>query len=88
MIGDRHGTDGGITIHQDVRLLLARLDDEQDTSYAFEKGRGGFLQVTKGWITLNGESLKEGDGADITDVDVISIEAKADDTEVLLFDLA
>lgn len=88
LIGDQHGTDGAITIHQDVRMLVARLKDGQDTTYAFEKGRGGFLHVARGWITLNGEDLKEGDGAEISDVDEIRVNAKADDSEVLLFDLA
>jgi quercetin 2,3-dioxygenase len=87
LVGDRHGTDGGITIHQDVRMLIAHMKDGQETSYAFEKGRGGFLHVAKGWITLNGEALKEGDGAEISDVDEIRVAAKAD-SEVLLFDLA
>ena len=87
IIGDRKGSDGAITIHQDVTLLMAQLKDEQKTSYSFAKGRGGFLQVARGWITLNGEALKEGDGAEITETDVIEITAKAD-SEVLLFDLA
>lgn len=88
LIGDRYGTDGAITIHQDVKLLTAHLDDGMETSYAFEKGRGGFIHVAKGWITLNGEALKEGDGAEITDLDKIDVVSKADGTEVLLFDLA
>jgi redox-sensitive bicupin YhaK (pirin superfamily) len=88
LIGDRHGTDGGVTIHQDVKLYVAHLGDEDETSYMFEKGRGGFVHVAKGWITLNGEALKEGDGAEISDVDTITVESKADGTEVLLFDLA
>lgn len=88
LIGDPHGTDGAVTIHQDVRLSVAHLKDADKTSYAFEKGRGGFLHVAKGWITLNGEALKEGDGAEMVDVDTINIESKADDTEILLFDLA
>lgn len=88
LIGDRHGSDGAVTIHQDVRMLVAHLNDAQKTTYTFEKGRGGFLHVAKGWITLNGEQLKEGDGAEIVDVDSIAIEAKADGAEVLLFDLA
>lgn len=87
VIGDQHGTDGGITIHQDVKLSVAQLNDGQETSYGFEKGRGGFLQVTKGWVTLNGEDLKEGDGAEISDVESISLRAKADGSEVLLFDM-
>lgn len=88
LLGDRRGTDGAITIHQDVKLLVAALHDEQDASYTFDKGRGGFLHVAKGWISLNGEDLKEGDGAEITDVDTITLHAKADGAEVLLFDLA
>ena len=87
LIGDRYGTDGAVTIHQDVRMLVADLKDGDETSYRFEKGRGGFLHVAKGWITLNGEPLKEGDGAEMTDVDTITLKANAD-SEVLLFDLA
>lgn len=88
LIGDRYGTDGGVTIHQDVKLLTAHLGDRQAASYTLEKGRGAFLHVAKGWITLNGEDLKEGDGAEITDVDVIDVAGKAEGTEILLFDLA
>jgi redox-sensitive bicupin YhaK (pirin superfamily) len=87
LIGDRHGTDGAVTIHQDVKMLVANLKDEQETFYTFKAGRGGFLHVAKGWITLNGEALKEGDGAEISDVDTVIIKAQAD-SEVLLFDLA
>lgn len=87
LIGDRHGTDGAITIHQDVKMLVAHLKEEQETAYSFKAGRGGFIHVAKGWINLNGEDLKEGDGAEISDVDAITLKAKAD-SEVLLFDLA
>lgn len=88
LIGDRYGTDGGVTIHQDVKLLVAHLNDGQETSYGFEKGRFGFLHVARGWITLNGEELKEGDGAEISDSGEIRVASKADGTELLLFDLA
>lgn len=88
LIGDRAGTDGAITIHQDVKLYLARLEDTDSASHDFVQGRHGFIHVAKGWITLNGEKLKEGDGAEITDVSKIDVTALADGTEVLLFDLA
>lgn len=86
VIGDRHGSDGAVTIHQDVKMLLAQMPDGTETTYGFEKGRAGFLHVTKGMISLNGETLKEGDGAEISDVDAISVKAIAD-SEVLLFDM-
>lgn len=87
VIGKRGGGEGAVTIHQDVTLLVAHLKDGQETSYTFAKERNGFIHVAKGRITLNGEVLKEGDGAEITDTDVISVVAIAD-SEVLLFDLA
>jgi redox-sensitive bicupin YhaK (pirin superfamily) len=86
LVGDRYGTDGAITIHQDVKLLLSHLPEGKTTSYSFDKGRGGFVQIAKGRVTLNGELLKEGDGAEISDVDKIELTADAD-SEILLFDL-
>lgn len=86
LIGDRHGTDGAVTIRQDVKLYLAQLEDGQSISHAFEPGRGGFVQVTKGRVTLDGELLKEGDGAEITDIETVLFEAQAD-SELMLFDL-
>lgn len=86
LIGDRDGSNGGITIHQDVKMLMASLADGQETSYSFAPGRAGFLHVAKGQITLNGEVLKEGDGAQIEDVKDLIVQAQAK-SEVLLFDV-
>lgn len=86
LVGDRYGTDGAITIHQDVKLLLSHLPEGKATSYNFTDGRSGFLHLAKGRITLNGEVLKEGDGAEISDTGKIDIVADAD-SEILLFDL-
>jgi len=88
LIGDRYGTDGAVTIHQDVRLYVAHLDDGNEVGHTFAKGRGGFIHVARGRVMLNGEILKEGDGAEINDVDAITLQSLADDSEVLLFDLA
>lgn len=86
LIGDRHGTDGAVTIHQDIKLYLAQLEDDQTVSHDFAPGRGGFVQVTRGRVTLNDEVLKEGDGAEISDVDRVMFAAQAD-SELMLFDL-
>lgn len=86
LVGDRYGTDGAVTIHQDVKLLLSHLPEGKATSYSFAEGRSGFLHLAKGRITLNGELLKEGDGAEISDTAKIDLVADAD-SEILLFDL-
>jgi hypothetical protein len=87
LIGGPDGGANAVTIHQDANLYVAHLKDGQETSYTFEKERNGFIHVARGRITLNGEVLKEGDGAEITSTDVITVGAQAD-SEVLLFDLA
>lgn len=87
LVGDRQGSENAITIHQDVKMYIGIFDEDQETSYSFEKDRGGFLQVARGHIALNGEPLKEGDGAQIADIDTISLKAMAD-SEVILFDMA
>jgi len=86
LIGDQYGTDGAVTIKQDVKLYLAQLDEGQTVSHAFAPGRGGFVQVTRGHVTLDGEALKEGDGIEITEVGNVTFTAQTD-AELMLFDL-
>lgn len=87
LIGSREGGSDVITIHQDVKLYVALLSDGDQTAFTLAEGRGGFIQVARGHITLNGEVLKEGDGAEISGEDAITVSAQTD-AEVLLFDLA
>ncbi len=86
LIGDREGTDGGVTIHQDVKLYLAQAQDGQTLSHDFAPNRYGFVQVTRGRVMLEGEVLKEGDGVEISDVSSVAFTALAD-SELMLFDL-
>lgn len=86
LVGDRHGTDGAVTIHQDVRMYLAALGPGESASHQLSAGRGAWLQVARGMVELNGRSMKDGDGAAIEDEGRIEVKAAAD-AEVLLFDL-
>ncbi len=88
LVGSRDGRDGSVTIHQDVSLYTATLSADTKLSYALETGRRAWLQVTRGALSVNGEALDVGDGVAISDLSQISVEATADNTEVLLFDLA
>jgi len=87
LIGDRHGTDGAITIHQDVRLYAAELAAGNEILQDLPVGRHAWLQVTRGVVTLNGEELRDGDGAAISDELSIRL-ATGVGAELLLFDLA
>lgn len=87
LVADRHGTEGAVTVHQDVKMSVAFMEDGDEASYDFAQGRAGFIHVARGWIDLNGAEMKEGDGAEIGDVSSITVKSKAD-SEILLFDLA
>ena len=87
LIGDRTGNEKTVSIHQDVRLFTANILKDKEINYNFARGRHGFLQVVKGEISIKDEILKQGDGLEISDEEIISLRAHAD-TELLLFDLA
>ncbi len=86
LVGSRDGRDGSVTIHQDVDLYATLLAAGEAVSHAIAPARGGWVQVARGSVTLNGETLKEGDGAAITTPGTLRLEGGAD-AEVLLFDM-
>ena len=86
LIGDRLGTDGAITIHQDVGIYLAHLPEGKEASYHFQEGRGGFLQLVRGEVSIDGEKIREGDGLEINQSGKINVKA-LNDSEIMLFDL-
>lgn len=73
-------------INQDAYLLVANLAPGQQTTHTLTPKRAAYVQVTKGQIDLNGQTLTEGDGAAIEEEQLLSFTAK-EDSQVLLFDL-
>jgi redox-sensitive bicupin YhaK (pirin superfamily) len=78
---------GSLSIGQDARMYVAELDPGKTISLDLKPGRNAWVQVSRGSVTLNGQSLTQGDGAAISNETALSI-AAADDAEVILFDLA
>lgn len=87
LIGSRDGRHGSVTIHQDVDLYTTLLADGEEVTHEIVAGRSGWVQVARGSITLNGETLKEGDGVAISNKGLVRLAGVAD-AEVLLFDMA
>jgi len=73
-----------VKIHQDVRLYTTLLDG-QSVTHEFAGGRHGWVQVARGEAEVNGEKLKAGDGAAISNERSITLSGTG--AEVLLFDL-
>ena len=88
LVGSRDGLEGSITIHQDVSLYAATLSTGKRLSYTIPSTRKAWLQVVKGSLQLDGQTLKAGDGIAFSDLDAFAMTGQAQDTEVLLFDLA
>jgi quercetin 2,3-dioxygenase len=82
------GADGALTIHQDARLYAAILSGRERVEHPLAAGRGAWIQVARGGVTLNGVSLAEGDGAAIEGETSLAIAAADGEAEILLFDLA
>ena len=88
LIGSRDGRDGSITIHQDVNLYAAKLKSSATLSYQAQPGRALWLQIARGSINLNGQTLTAGDGAAITEAEALNFIGQAENSELLLFDMA
>jgi redox-sensitive bicupin YhaK (pirin superfamily) len=87
LAASRAGTDGSVTIHQDVNLYSSILGKDETVSHELAENRHAWVQIIKGEIELNGEVLHKGDGAAISDETRLKIRSLADETEFLLFDL-
>ena len=80
------GRDNSALIHQDAEVWLLKLQSGQSVTHSLRAGRGAWLQVARGALTLNGTTLSTGDGASTESEGALNITATAD-TEALLFDL-
>lgn len=87
LIGSRNGRDGSITIHRDVDLYASILTDGESTQHEVREGRGIWVQVTAGTLSVNGVDVRAGDGLSITGQDTLRLLA-TEKAEFLLFDLA
>jgi hypothetical protein len=87
LVAARDGRDGAVTVHQDVDLYAATLDAGAKVSLVLRPGRRAWVQMASGGVTLNGQRLRQGDGAAVTGVTALEFEA-LDEAELLVFDLA
>jgi hypothetical protein len=87
LVGSSDGRDGSVVIHQDVELLASLLTAGEEVTHALSAGRKGWVQVIRGAVALRGHDLAVGDGAALANEPDLSITAKVDNTELLVFDL-
>jgi redox-sensitive bicupin YhaK (pirin superfamily) len=89
LIASNDGRGGSVTVHQDVALSVAALEPGSEARYDLRPGRHAWVQVVRGAVALNGQPLRAGDGAAVSDEALLTVRARdAGAAEVLLFDLA
>src|SRR6185312_11000489 len=76
-----------VRLVQDAEIWAARLDTGVEVIHLLSPGRRAWLQVARGEVHVEGQALRAGDGAAITDVEQIAVRAGTD-AELLLFALA
>jgi len=86
LVGSRDGREGSVTIHQDVDLYASVLEEGKDLSLDLQNDRKVFVQLVDGNITVNGQALSTGDGAQVQDERALRISASSD-AEFLVFDM-
>ncbi|HKC51871.1 MAG TPA: pirin family protein [Myxococcota bacterium] len=87
LVASPDGREGSLTVHQDVTVHLGRLPRGAKLSHPLAAGRHAWVQLARGALTLNGESLAAGDGAALSGERALDLEAR-DPAQVLVFDLA
>jgi len=80
------GRDGSATIHQDAEIYRIRLSPGQTVTHQLRPGRGAWLQVALGALTVNGAPLDTGDAASTEEPGTLTFMATPY-TEAILFDL-
>jgi len=88
LIASPDGSDGSVTIHQDAKLSAAIVEPGKSVTYQLGTGRYAWIQVARGEISLNGTTLRAGDGASVENEPVMAVTGQSERSEVLLFDLA
>jgi redox-sensitive bicupin YhaK (pirin superfamily) len=81
------GREGSVKVRQDNELYATVLAPSETVTHELKQHRHAYVQVARGRITLNGQTLETGDGAAISEersLDLTGVE----NAEVLVFDLA
>ena len=89
LAGPHHGSEAAALIHQDAWVYASELGAGETVNQSLAAGRYGWVQVARGSMLVNGQSLGEGDGVAISDERMLSLAGNgAQGVEFLLFDLA
>jgi hypothetical protein len=80
LVASPDGSHDSVTLNADAKIWVAR----KDVTVALAPDRHGWVQVTRGTFTVNGETLSPGDGAALSEVGEVTLKGEG---EALIFEL-
>ncbi|NCF73048.1 MAG: hypothetical protein GWP67_06035 [Gammaproteobacteria bacterium] len=86
LIASRDGRNGSVTVHQHVDLYASVLQEGEALEMGIAAANKLFVQVVSGEITVNGQVITGGDGAQITNERELRISSQSE-AEFLVFDM-
>jgi redox-sensitive bicupin YhaK (pirin superfamily) len=87
LIASPDGRDGSVRIHQNASMFGSLLTAGEKVTHDLQAGRGAWVHVVRGSVTIRGAELATGDAVSFVEPGAIECVAKTD-AEVILFDLA
>src|SRR5262245_41827449 len=87
LVASPDGREGSIRVNQDADLYAGLFKAGEGAHLDLRPDRHAWVQVARGDVTLNGETLAAGDGAAVSEEPGLNLTARSD-AEVLVFDLA
>lgn len=78
---------GSLKIRQDAKVYAGKLTNAQSFTYSAPKGRSTYIHIARGSVSINGVAFSAGDGVKIRQDAGELLFDKAQDAEVLIFDL-
>ena len=82
-------TQGSAQLQQDASVFVTELTPGEERPYTLQPQRHAWLQVVSGQVLLNGNPLKAGDAAAVSEEQQLTVSGAGEGaSEVMLFDLA
>ncbi len=86
LVTSKTGRDGSIAINQDADMWLGKLEAGNRVAHKLAPGRHAWVHVAEGEVSLNGNVLKGGDAAAVSEESALELSASKA-AQVLVFDL-
>jgi redox-sensitive bicupin YhaK (pirin superfamily) len=86
LLASPDGAGESLSLRQDACVYGSLLGRGERVEHVLAAGRRAWVQVARGALLMNGQSLAAGDGAGISEEAALALQA-TEDAEVLLFDL-